>query len=133
DIVAHVKDDELRHRCLGAWSHATPAGVREVCGPVALAPARVQAALLARDARGAIDSLVYGSEPMDRVMAKLLACARSDATVLLTGESGTGKDAAVKFLHVASPRAVMPLVSYNFTAIPEALAEGLLFGAERGA
>jgi two-component system response regulator AtoC len=55
------------------------------------------------------------------------------STVLLTGESGTGKDLAAKVLHYASPRANKPFMNITCSALPETLLESELFGHERGA
>jgi DNA-binding NtrC family response regulator len=59
--------------------------------------------------------------------------ARSDLTVLVTGETGSGKENAAAAVHAWSPRAEGPLVSLNCAALPESLAESELFGYERGA
>ena len=55
------------------------------------------------------------------------------STVLLTGESGTGKDLAAKVLHYSSDRAAKPFMNITCSALPEALLESELFGHERGA
>jgi Nif-specific regulatory protein len=55
------------------------------------------------------------------------------ATVLLLGESGTGKDRIAQTIHYASPRADQPFIKLNCAAIPESLIESLLFGHEKGA
>lgn len=59
--------------------------------------------------------------------------ARSDLTVLVTGETGSGKENAAAAVHIWSPRAEGPFVSLNCAALPESLAESELFGYERGA
>ncbi|MHB8878275.1 MAG: sigma 54-interacting transcriptional regulator [Myxococcaceae bacterium] len=70
---------------------------------------------------------------MRQVMAMLEAAARTEATVLLLGETGTGKDLAAEALHQASPRSAGPFVVVDCGAIPEALIESELFGHEKGA
>src|SRR5206468_4614696 len=68
------------------------------------------------------------------VRALLQKIAASPAsTVLLTGESGTGKDLAAKVIHDASDRATKPFMNITCSALPEALLESELFGHERGA
>src|SRR5580704_8394632 len=81
-----------------------------------------------------IDRVVGESEVMVGVRALLQKIADSPAsTVLLTGESGTGKDLAAKVLHYASERAAKPFMNITCSALPEALLESELFGHERGA
>src|SRR4051794_7283821 len=81
-----------------------------------------------------IDRIVGESEVMVGIRALLQKIAASPAsTVLLTGESGTGKDLAAKVLHYASDRAAKPFMNITCSALPEALLESELFGHERGA
>ncbi len=77
--------------------------------------------------------LVGGSIPMRAAYALLEAAAASDATVLLQGESGTGKDLAAESLHLASARAGGPFIVVDCGAIPGNLLEAELFGHEAGA
>jgi DNA-binding NtrC family response regulator len=80
------------------------------------------------------DPLVGRSEPMARVRALIDRVAASPiSTVLLTGESGTGKDLIAKEIHNQSPRADRPFVNITCSALPEALLESELFGYEAGA
>ena len=81
-----------------------------------------------------IDRVVGESDVMVGIRALLQKIAVSPAsTVLLTGESGTGKDLAAKVLHYGSDRATKPFMNITCSALPEALLESELFGHERGA
>jgi DNA-binding NtrC family response regulator len=80
------------------------------------------------------DRIVGESQALVAVKALLKKVASSPAsTVLLTGESGTGKDLAAKVLHDNSSRASKPFMNITCSALPEALLESELFGHERGA
>lgn len=59
--------------------------------------------------------------------------ARSDATVLITGESGSGKEVVAQYIHAKSARKDKPFIAVNCAAIPENMLESLLFGYEKGA
>jgi len=81
-----------------------------------------------------IERIVGQSPSVAAVRALLQKVAVSPAsTVLLTGESGTGKDLAAKVIHYASSRANQPFMNITCSALPEALLESELFGHERGA
>jgi two-component system response regulator GlrR len=78
-------------------------------------------------------SLVGQSAAIRRAFWLLERAAESDATVLLLGETGTGKEGAARGLHELGPRRGRPFVTVDCSAIPEALLESELFGHERGA
>ena len=81
-----------------------------------------------------VSSIVGDSEAISTVRALLHKIGTSPAsTVLLTGESGTGKDLAAKVLHYSSTRAAKPFMNITCSALPETLLESELFGHERGA
>jgi two-component system response regulator AtoC len=92
-------------------------------------------ALRATQARPfSIDHIVGNSPAILEVKALLQRVATSPAsTVLLTGESGTGKDLAAKVLHYQSDRATRPFMNITCSALPETILESELFGHERGA
>ena len=81
----------------------------------------------------AFGAVVGQSAPMQQLATLLSRVADTDATVLITGESGVGKELVARALHHQSARAAGPFVAINCGAISEALAESLLFGHERGA
>ena len=68
-----------------------------------------------------------------QLIQRLARVAQTDATVLLTGESGSGKEVMARFIHERSNRSKFPFVAINCAAIPGALLEPTLFGHERGA
>jgi DNA-binding NtrC family response regulator len=81
-----------------------------------------------------VDRIVGQSRAVTEAKALLQKVAASPAsTVLLTGESGTGKDLAAKVLHYASDRASRPFMNITCSALPETILESELFGHERGA
>ncbi len=77
--------------------------------------------------------LVGGSEQAARLREEIRRLAAANCNVLITGETGTGKELAANEIHNGSARAEYPLVSVNCAAIPEALMESELFGFDRGA
>ncbi len=86
-----------------------------------------------RSERDADDAVFVGGDGMRGLREAMHLAAGSDAPVLVTGETGTGKTLAVKAVHYAGPRRERPLVSLNCAALPEHLVEAELFGWERGA
>jgi len=79
-----------------------------------------------------LDALVGSSEAAKRVKATLPRAAAGPVTVLIRGESGTGKNLVARILHALSPRAQGPFIQFNCAALPETLAESELFGHEKG-
>ncbi|TDO96991.1 sigma 54-interacting transcriptional regulator [Flavobacterium sp. 245] len=79
------------------------------------------------------EGIIGNSSQMISVFNYIRKVAPSDTSVLVLGESGTGKEKIAKSIHALSPRKEEPLVVINCGAIPENLAESLLFGHEKGA
>jgi two-component system response regulator AtoC len=80
-----------------------------------------------------LPSFIYESEQMRGVVELAEAAARLDSTVIITGESGTGKDVLARFIHARSARRDSPLITVNCGAMPETLFESEFFGHEKGA
>ncbi|MBL0159158.1 MAG: sigma-54-dependent Fis family transcriptional regulator [Bryobacterales bacterium] len=87
-----------------------------------------------REVGGKLPSqLLLGTHPRMEELRRMIArIADTEITVLITGESGTGKDLVARSIHFASPRAARPFVALNCAALPEALLETELFGVEKG-
>ena len=79
-----------------------------------------------------IDNLIGASGAMAAIRSEVECAARSDAKVLLTGESGSGKDIAARVIHQRSSRSHMPFVTINCVSVPDSLLESELFGHVRG-
>ena len=79
------------------------------------------------------DELLGRSAPMERLSREMEQVAPTDATVLILGETGTGKQLVARALHAASRRRDRPFVSVNCAAIPATLMESEFFGHEKGA
>jgi DNA-binding NtrC family response regulator len=96
---------------------------------------RRQVAALTRELRaaGRLGELVGGSKAMREVVQAVEQAAPSMASVLITGETGAGKEVVARALHRLSSRAEGPFVAINCSAIPESLMESEIFGHEKGA
>ncbi len=78
-------------------------------------------------------SLIGGSRAMQRIFETIRLVAPRRSTMLITGETGTGKEMVARSIHAASNRAHLPMVSVNCSALPETLLEAELFGHVKGA
>lgn len=93
----------------------------------------VTSLLSASDEHASFGNIISVSPAMEQIKNRARQIAQSDSTVLITGESGTGKDLLARSIHKESPRRDQPFVSVNCAAIPEMLLESELFGYEKGA
>lgn len=85
------------------------------------------------DERYGFEGIVYASDKMQAIIERLKRLAPTDASVLITGETGTGKELVAQALHQNSPRKKKPFVALNCAALSEHLLESELFGHVRGA
>ena len=85
------------------------------------------------DPISSFENIISVSSEMEKVKKRAIQVAHSDSTILITGESGTGKGLLARSIHSESERANEPFVSVNCAAIPEMLLESELFGYEKGA
>jgi DNA-binding NtrC family response regulator len=96
---------------------------------------RKAVAVLTRQLReaGKLGVLVGASRAMQEVMRQVEMASPSTASVLITGETGSGKEMVARSIHMLSPRSERPFIAINCSAIPESLMESEIFGHERGA
>jgi DNA-binding NtrC family response regulator/tetratricopeptide (TPR) repeat protein len=85
-----------------------------------------------RGRRRSFPSIVGGSAALDRALSRLDAAVDSDLPVLISGETGVGKELFARALHDSGPRATGPFVAINCGAVPDSLFEAELFGHARG-
>jgi DNA-binding NtrC family response regulator len=115
-----LRADELRLRCQTLTARRAAAREAE----------RVRQEVLSQ---GPFAAMVGSSPVMRRVFHQMHQVAAGDVSLLLTGETGTGKELVARALHALSPRRDGPFMAVNLQAIPETLVEGELFGHEKGA
>lgn len=80
-----------------------------------------------------VNQIIGESASLKQVLELVAAVSRSDATVLIRGETGTGKELIARAIHTNSPRRYFPIITVNCGAVPDGLLESELFGHERGA
>jgi DNA-binding NtrC family response regulator len=120
----------------GAYScchRQTPAEELAAILTAALAEIESRMAAVTRSRQGWRSLMVGESVPMQDLARVIELVARRRCTVLITGETGTGKEVAARAIHMAGDRADRPMVAINCSAIPEHLLEAELFGHTRGA
>ncbi len=131
--------DAVRLARLGAFQvigAATPAGeLEEALANAAVHHRNLRAARLGNErvAEPWRRFLIGESRPMQEVLEVVRLIGARRSTVLITGETGTGKEMVARAIHMASPRANRPMVAVNCSALPENLLEAELFGHVRGA
>jgi DNA-binding NtrC family response regulator len=79
------------------------------------------------------DNIIGQSPPMKTLFNLIPEVAQSDSSILITGETGTGKELVAKAIHAKSPRSKGPFIAINCGAIPDTLLESELFGHQKGA
>ena len=137
DACAPGAFDMLDKRVLSALGALAGAAVRTSDLVTAIERAAMQQGTIARDLmkvaaeRGG--RLLGMSRAMDHVRHEIAVVAPSDFPVLVSGETGVGKEVVVRAIHAASPRKDAPIAYVNCAALPESLAEAELFGHVRGA
>ena len=141
----HVRGDAITLRDLGSTNGTFVEGVRlrdgdvrpgalvRVGGSAFRVERGEEASFLEVSSQASFGELVGSSLEMRRLYAILEKVAGGDATVLVQGETGTGKDVLARSLHAASRRRAGPFVAVDCGAIPENLVESELFGHARGA
>ncbi|MBI2292675.1 MAG: sigma-54-dependent Fis family transcriptional regulator, partial [Betaproteobacteria bacterium] len=126
-------DNTIEAMKLGAFDHlAKPVG-RQTIEKVLVDALQSRVTSTQRTAGVKAHEFLAHSGPMREVVKLIGRAATTDATVLITGETGTGKEEVARALHQHSARADKPFVAINCAAIPHDLLESELFGHVRGA
>jgi formate hydrogenlyase transcriptional activator len=85
------------------------------------------------DEQAMFEEIVGSSSPLRQLLAEVEKVAPTDATVLITGETGTGKELVARAIHRRSPRAARSMIKVNLASLPDTLVASELFGHEKGA
>ena len=127
-VDSKAEADEIAHDGTGQPSECRP--------PIVRAPnfgLELQATSFSGDTASALPGMLGSSRAIQQLYRLARMVAPRDTAVLITGETGTGKELVAQAIHKLSPRAEHPFVVVNCAAIPEALFEAELFGYARGA
>ena len=137
--IDDIRGQSLVIDCVPIYEHSTPTGALLTLHPSqtlehTVGRLRAHSHRRSRSARYSLDSLVATSPAMRATLHRCEALAQhSDASVLILGESGSGKEVIAQGIHRASRRRARPFVAINCGAFPEQLLESELFGYEDGA
>jgi two-component system response regulator FlrC len=141
DIAALIAANEAERICVpvvacGVGADPSRAADAIRAGAKEFIPLPAEAGLIAAVLAAVSDDdrpLIAHDPAMQSVLALAEQVAPSDASILITGESGVGKEVMARYIHQKSRRATRPFISVNCAAIPENLLESELFGHEKGA
>ena len=133
DIEAQVAGLTITVTCINPMTPNVNASLQSLVTMAAIAAQQWTAATATLLAPVETSRMIGSSPQMRELTLEIARAARSTHSVLIKGESGTGKTTAALMIHEQSPRAVKPFVDLNCAALPEALLESELFGYEKGA
>lgn len=136
-MIDPVKRFIIKTEGLGIVQHVSPqqkaSGTTDDMGKFTMVFEQVSELLSKVEARQLFPDIVGQSKVMRGVFNQIVKVAPKESTVLITGETGTGKELIARSIHQHSKRKDQPFVAINCAAIPEALLESELFGHEKGA
>ncbi|MGH9932174.1 MAG: sigma 54-interacting transcriptional regulator [Pyrinomonadaceae bacterium] len=133
DIEAQIAGLTITVTCINPMTPNVNASLQSLVTMAAIAAQQWTAATAALLAPVETSRMIGSSPQMRELNLEIARAARSAHSVLIKGESGTGKTTAALMIHEQSPRADKPFVDLNCAALPEALLESELFGYEKGA
>ena len=133
DIEAQVAGLTITVTCINPMTPNVNASLQSLVTMAAIAAQQWTAATATLLAPVETSRMIGSSPQMRELNLEIARAARSTHSVLIKGESGTGKTTAALMIHEQSPRADKPFVDLNCAALPEALLESELFGYEKGA